>query len=165
MTDTSLATFGGGCFWCTEAIFSEVAGVVSVTSGYTGGHVDNPTYREVCSGKTGHAEVIQIEFDPAQVGYRDLLLIFFATHDPTTLNRQGADVGTQYRSSIFPHDDGQRDVAQEVIDELNTSDEYTAPIVTTIEPFSTFYPAEDYHQDYYIKKGGTPYCHAYEKRF
>jgi peptide-methionine (S)-S-oxide reductase len=160
MSDTSLATFGGGCFWCTEAIYSEVKGVKSVTSGYAGGKIENPTYKEVCTGTTGHAEVIQVEFDADQISYRDLLTIFFATHDPTTLNQQGADMGTQYRSVIFTHDDEQRDVAEQLRNELDSSDEFASPIVTQIEPMPTFYPAEDYHQDYYQLNGGQPYCNA-----
>ncbi|MBD3673430.1 MAG: peptide-methionine (S)-S-oxide reductase MsrA [Planctomycetaceae bacterium] len=160
MTEISKATFGGGCFWCTEAIYAEVQGVHSVTSGYAGGETENPTYREVCTGTTGHAEVIQIEFDPAEVNYRELLAIFFATHDPTTLNRQGADVGTQYRSVIFTHDEQQREIAESLKKELDESGEYADPIVTQIEPCPTFYPAEDYHQDYYQLNGGQPYCQA-----
>lgn len=156
----SLATFGGGCFWCTEAIYSEVAGVQSVTSGYAGGQTENPTYKEVCSGQTGHAEVIQVAFDPGQVSYRDLLTIFFFTHDPTTLNRQGADTGTQYRSVIFTHDDEQSETAIALKAELDESGEFADPIVTQIEPLPTFYPAEEYHQDYYQLNGSQPYCHA-----
>jgi len=160
MSETSLATFGGGCFWCTEAIFSEVTGVISVTSGYSGGETENPTYREVCTGTTGHAEVIQVEFDPEQISYRDLLVIFFATHDPTTLNQQGADVGTQYRSVVFSHDNRQLEIANHLKEELKTSGEYSQPIVTQIVPFSKFYPAEEYHQDYYQQNGAQPYCRA-----
>ncbi|MDG2389694.1 MAG: peptide-methionine (S)-S-oxide reductase MsrA [Planctomycetaceae bacterium] len=160
MTDSSLATFGGGCFWCTEAIYAEVLGVKSVTSGYAGGKTENPTYKDICSGTTGHAEVIQVEFDSDQITYRELLTIFFATHDPTTLNQQGADMGTQYRSIIFTHDDQQNDVAQQLMSELDASDEFASPIVTLIEPLPTFYPAEEYHQDYYQQNGGQPYCNA-----
>jgi peptide-methionine (S)-S-oxide reductase len=160
MTDASLATFGGGCFWCTEAIYSEVLGVKSVTSGYAGGKTENPTYKDICSGTTGHAEVIQVEFDADHISYRDLLTIFFATHDPTTLNQQGADRGTQYRSIIFTHDDGQSQVAQQLLSELDASDEFASPIVTLIEPLTTFYPAEEYHQGYYQQNGNQPYCNA-----
>jgi peptide-methionine (S)-S-oxide reductase len=156
----SLATFGGGCFWCTEAIYAEVAGVQSVTSGYAGGQTENPTYKEVCSGQTGHAEVIQVAFEPGQVSYRDLLTIFFFTHDPTTLNRQGADAGTQYRSVIFTHDETQNETANALKAELDESREFADPIVTQIEPLLTFYPAEEYHQDYYQLNGSQPYCHA-----
>ena len=158
MSELSKATFGGGCFWCTEAIYSEVRGVHSVTSGYAGGETENPTYKEVCSGTTGHAEVIQVEYDPAEVAYRDLLIIFFATHDPTTLNRQGADVGTQYRSIIFTHNDEQAQIAESLKAELDESSEHADPIVTLIEPCPTFYPAEDYHQDYDQLNGNQPYC-------
>jgi peptide-methionine (S)-S-oxide reductase len=161
MSDTpSLATFGGGCFWCTEAIYQEVAGVQSVKSGYAGGQTENPSYKDVCTGRTGHAEVIQIAFDPEQVSYRDLLTIFFFNHDPTTLNRQGADVGTQYRSVIFTHDDGQKETAEALKAELDTSGEFADPIVTQIEAFTAFYPADDYHQNYYRLNGSQPYCHA-----
>lgn len=150
------ATFGGGCFWCTEAIFRELAGVHSVESGYSGGQVDNPNYRQVCSGMTGHAEVIQVHFDPAVIRYHDLLEVHMATHDPTTLNRQGADSGTQYRSVIFFHDNEQRQVAEELLKSLQG--EYSAPIVTEIVPFETFYKAEDYHQDYYQQNAYAGYC-------
>ncbi|MGF1547673.1 MAG: bifunctional methionine sulfoxide reductase B/A protein [Thiotrichales bacterium] len=150
------ATFGGGCFWCTEAIFRELDGVHSVASGYSGGAVDNPAYRQVCNGTTGHAEVIQVKFDPNVIGYRDLLEIHLATHDPTTLNRQGADQGTQYRSVIFAHDDEQRRLAQEVLKTVQT--EYTDPVVTEIADFEKFYPAEDYHQDYFNLNPDAGYC-------
>ena len=157
---TSLATFGGGCFWCTEAIFDRVAGVESVTSGYAGGKTDDPTYKEVCSGTTGHAEVVQIRFDPTQVSYADLLEIFFKTHDPTTRNRQGADVGTQYRSIVLFHSDDQKAVAQEVIRELDAAEIYPRPIVTEVKAFDTFFPAEVEHQEYYDLNGSQPYCRA-----
>jgi len=157
---TSLATFGGGCFWCTEAIYQEVAGVQSVTSGYAGGHTENPTYKEVCTGQTGHAEAVQIAFDPGQVSYRDLLTIFFFTHDPTTLNRQGADVGTQYRSAIFTHDDEQNEIANALKAELDACGEFAGPIVTQIDPLTTFYPAENYHRNYYRLNDSQPYCQA-----
>ncbi|MEB4592999.1 bifunctional methionine sulfoxide reductase B/A protein [Candidatus Thiothrix sp. Deng01] len=150
------ATFGGGCFWCTEAIFCELAGVYSVASGYSGGHADNPSYRQVCAGTTGHAEVIQVLFDPNVISYRDLLEIHLETHDPTTLNRQGADKGTQYRSIILVHNDQQRQVAEEVLKALQS--EYRDPIVTEIVPFETFYKAEDYHQDYFNLNAGQGYC-------
>ena len=136
-----LATLGGGCFWCTEAVFAQLQGVVKVESGYSGGPVSNPTYREVCSGLTGHAEVAQITFDPQVIPYRQVLEVFFATHDPTTLNRQGADVGTQYRSVIFYHDDTQKQIAAQVIQELNAAKIWDAPIVTEIAPFKVFYRA------------------------
>ncbi len=159
-TETQLATFGGGCFWCTEAVFLKVKGVSKVVSGYTGGAKPNPTYKEVCTGLTGHAEVIQIEFDPAQVKFEQLLDVFFHTHDPTTKNRQGADVGTQYRSSVFFHDEEQKEAAKKVIAEQDKSGDFSDPIVTTIEELKKFYPAEDYHQDYFAQNPGNPYCQA-----
>ena len=154
------ATLAGGCFWCTEAVYAELKGVKSVTSGYIGGAVPNPTYKDVCTGQTGHAEAIEIEYDPSVVSFQKLLEVFFATHDPTTLNRQGADVGTQYRSSIFVHDDEQKQVAENVIATLNRARVFPGPIVTQIEPATTFYPAEDYHQDYFAKNPTQPYCQA-----
>jgi peptide-methionine (S)-S-oxide reductase len=154
------ATFGGGCFWCTEAVYAEIRGVKSVTSGYTGGRIPNPNYKQVCSGLTGHAEAVEIEYDLEVVPYEKLLEIFFATHDPTTLNRQGADVGTQYRSSIFYHDETQEDIAKKVIAKLNESKVFSAPIVTTLEKAKVFYPAENYHQDYFANNGYQPYCQA-----
>lgn len=154
----SLATFGSGCFWCTEAIFQRIKGVVQVTSGYTGGTVDNPTYREICTGTTGHAEVVQVEYDPAIVAYEDLLQVFWKTHDPTTLNRQGADTGTQYRSVIFYHNEEQRQLAEAYKEQLTTAQAYTKPIVTEILPVQRFYKAEAYHQDYYNANGEAPYC-------
>lgn len=154
------ATLAGGCFWCTEAVYAELKGVKSVTSGYIGGAVPDPTYKAVCTGQTGHAEAIEIEYDPSLVSFQKLLEVFFATHDPTTLNRQGADVGTQYRSSIFVHDDEQRRVAQEVILKLNQARIFPGPIVTQIEPATVFYPAEDYHQDYFANNPFQPYCQA-----
>lgn len=159
MSDTSLnvATFGGGCFWCTEAVFLEVKGVKKVVSGYTGGNAPGkPTYREVCSGLTGHAEVIQIDFEPLEITYKDLLYIFMTTHDPTTLNRQGADVGTQYRSVIYYHDEEQRRIAEEVIQEMASV--YSEPIVTELSPIGIFYEAEEYHQDYYKNNKQQGYC-------
>ncbi len=152
------ATFGGGCFWCVEAVFERMKGVKSVESGYAGGHVENPTYQQVTTGKTGHAEVAQIEYDPDEIGYEELLEIFFKTHDPTTLNRQGNDVGTQYRSIILYHNEEQKDVAEKVKARLEESGEYKQPIVTEIKPLGTFYEAEDYHQDYYKNNPNQAYC-------
>ncbi len=153
-----LATFGGGCFWCTEAIYERIAGVESVVSGYSGGTVPNPTYKQVCTGTTGHAECIHIRFDPKKVGYLKLLQVFFATHDPTTKNRQGADVGTQYRSVIFWHDEKQRDIAKKLVKALDASEAYPAPIVTEIAKFTAFYPAEDSHQGYFDQNPRQGYC-------
>ena len=153
------ATLAGGCFWCTEAVYKDVIGVESVESGYIGGTVANPTYRQVCGGDTGHAEAIRVGFDPAQISYADLLDIFFATHDPTTLNRQGNDVGTQYRSAIFPHDAAQEAEATAAI--ARNAANWPDPIVTTIEPLGEWYPAEDYHQEYWEGEGQrNPYCLA-----
>jgi peptide-methionine (S)-S-oxide reductase len=153
------AVLAGGCFWCTEAVFKDVIGVSSVESGYIGGHVANPTYRQVCGGDTGHAEAIRVTFDPDVVSYGDILDMFFATHDPTQLNRQGNDVGTQYRSAIFPVDVAQEAEARAAI--ARDAGDWRAPIVTTIEPLSTWYPAEDYHQDYWEGEGQrNPYCIA-----
>ncbi len=153
------AIFAGGCFWCTEAVFNDVIGVNKVESGYIGGHVDAPTYEQVCGGSTGHAEAVRLTFDPAQIGYDDLLDIFFHTHDPTTLNRQGGDVGTQYRSAIFPLSDEQADAARSAT--ARAQADWPDPIVTTIEPASQWYPAEDYHQDYFARVGDrNPYCTA-----
>ncbi len=152
-----LATFGGGCFWCTEAVFQQIAGVEKVTSGYSGGSVPGkPTYREVCSGLTGHAEVVQITFDPLRVSYRDLLVIFMTTHDPTTLNRQGGDVGTQYRSVIFYHNNEQKEIAERVLKEMQAY--FDQPIVTEISPMDIFHNAEDYHQNYYTNNQTQGYC-------
>jgi peptide-methionine (S)-S-oxide reductase len=153
-----VATFGGGCFWCLEAIFEQLRGVKKVESGYTGGHVPDPSYSQVSSGTTGHAEVVRISYDPAEVTYRELLQVLFTIHDPTTLNRQGADVGTQYRSAIFYHGPDQQAVAQDVIDELSESGIWGMPIVTEVVPFDAFYVAEDYHQEYYRRNRGQPYC-------
>jgi peptide-methionine (S)-S-oxide reductase len=153
------ATLAGGCFWCTEAVYNDVIGVESVESGYTGGNVANPTYKQVCGGDTGHAEAIRVGFDPERISYADLLDIFFATHDPTTLNRQGNDVGTQYRSAIFPHDAAQEEEAKAAI--VRNAGEWPNPIVTTIEPLGEWYPAEDYHQEYWDGEGQrNPYCLA-----
>ncbi len=153
-----VATLGGGCFWCLDAAFIEVGGIKSVVSGYSGGETDEPSYEEVCSGKTGHAEVIQLAFDPKTVPYRDILSLFFAIHDPTTLNRQGADVGTQYRSVIFYHDDVQKSVVDQVISEVSSAGIWRDPIVTEVVSFNAFFPAEDYHQGYYSRNGQQPYC-------
>lgn len=152
------ATFGSGCFWCTEAVFQDVAGVDSVVSGYSGGKIANPTYREVCSERTGHAEVVQITYDPDTITYDELLEIFWKTHDPTTLNRQGNDVGTQYRSVVYYHDDEQKELAESYKDKLNASGAYSDPVVTEISPLDKFYPAEDYHQNYYKNNPGQGYC-------
>jgi peptide-methionine (S)-S-oxide reductase len=157
-TNLQTATLAGGCFWCLEAVYDDIKGVHSVESGYAGGHVDNPTYRAVCSEDTGHAEVVQIHFDPNVVSYRDLLNVFFAIHDPTTLNRQGADIGTQYRSAIFYHDDEQKKVAEEVIGEVNARKIWDRPIVTEVTKLDKFYMAEDYHQEYFARNPYQPYC-------
>ena len=157
-TSSQEATFGGGCFWCTEAIYRELRGVEAVISGYAGGHVDNPTYRQVCNGETGHAEVIRVRFDPAEVDYGTLLRIFFATHDPTTRNRQGNDVGPQYRSVIFYHDEQQKEIAEKVLAEAQSERADGRPIVTEIIPLTNFFPAEDYHQDYFALNSSQPYC-------
>jgi peptide-methionine (S)-S-oxide reductase len=153
-----LATFASGCFWCTEAIFQNVDGVEKVVSGYMGGKVKNPTYKEVCTGQTGHAEVIQLTYDPKKVTYDELLEIFWKTHDPTTLNRQGADVGTQYRSAIFYHNDDQKQLAEKYKKKLTEANVFDQPIVTEITAASVFYKAEDYHQNYYNLNGDAPYC-------
>ena len=154
------ATFAGGCFWCTEAVYKEIKGVKEVTSGYIGGKNPNPTYKQVCTGLTGHAEAVEIEYDPDLVPYEKLLEVFFATHDPTTLNRQGADVGTQYRSGVFYHDDQQKQIAEKVIERLNVARVFPQRIVTEVTEASTFYPAEDYHQDYFENNPFQPYCQA-----
>ena len=153
-----VATFGGGCFWCIETIFSELRGVEKVESGYAGGTTPNPSYEEVCSDTTGHAETVQITYDPAVISYRQLLQVFMTVHDPTTLNRQGADVGTQYRSVIFYHDQAQKEVAEQVIKETNETKMWGKPIVTEVSPFTAFYKAEDYHQEYYKKNPWQGYC-------
>jgi peptide-methionine (S)-S-oxide reductase len=152
------ATLAGGCFWCLEAVYDEMQGVASVESGYMGGRTPNPSYRDVCSGTTGHAEVVQLRFDPAIAPFRDLLEVFFAIHDPTTKDRQGNDVGTQYRSAIFYHSDEQRRAAEELIRELEAEKVWRAPIVTEVVPASEFYRAEDYHQDYFRNNPNQPYC-------
>jgi peptide-methionine (S)-S-oxide reductase len=153
-----LATFGSGCFWCTEAVFQQLKGVQSVASGYSGGQVKNPTYQQVCSGTTGHAEVIQVTYDPAVVTYADLLEVFWKTHDPTTLNRQGHDTGTQYRSVVFFHNDEQKKEAEHYKQKLDAAGIFSDPIVTEISPISKFYPAEDYHQNYYNDNSSQGYC-------
>ena len=159
-TNLQTATLAGGCFWCLEAVFDEVKGVQGVESGYAGGHVDNPSYRAVCNGDTGHAEVVQVHFDPNVVSYHDLLNVFFGIHDPTTVNRQGADVGTQYRSAIFYHDDEQKKVAEELIKSLNSQKIWDKPIVTEVTKLDKFYMAEDYHQEYFARNTFQPYCQA-----
>ena len=151
-------TLGGGCFWCLEAVFDNLKGIEDVVSGYSGGRAANPTYRQVCTGTTGQAEVIQVTFDPAKISLREILEVFFTIHDPTTLNRQGADTGTQYRSAIFYHTPQQKAVAEEVIHDLGKAGLWDAPIVTEVTPFSAFYPAEDYHQEYYANNSEQPYC-------
>jgi peptide-methionine (S)-S-oxide reductase len=162
MSDQQLetTTLAGGCFWCLDAVYRELRGVESVVSGYAGGQVRNPTYREVCSGRTGHAEVVQVTFDPNEISFEDLLRIFFTIHDPTTLNRQGYDVGTQYRSAIFYHDDDQRARAEQVIREFTESNVWQAPIVTELVPLTNYSPAEEYHQDYFRKNPEQQYCQA-----
>ena len=154
----SIATLGGGCFWCLEAVYQQLEGVTRVESGYSGGHVENPTYEQVCGKKTGHVEVVQVTFDPARVSYRDVLEVFFSIHDPTTKDRQGNDVGPQYRSAIFYHDDEQRQVAESIIAELAAEHAFDAPIVTELKPFERFYSAEQYHQNYFAQNSSQPYC-------
>ena len=156
MTETAI--LGGGCFWCLEAVYDRLVGVQSVESGYMGGHVDNPSYRQVCSGTTGHVEVTRVNFDPAELSFHDLLEVFFTIHDPTTLNRQGNDIGTQYRSVIFYTSEEQRKEAEKAIAELNAAHTYRDPVVTTVEPATKFYIAEDYHQEYYANNSSQPYC-------
>ncbi|HEV3385190.1 MAG TPA: peptide-methionine (S)-S-oxide reductase MsrA [Gemmata sp.] len=158
--DLETATFGSGCFWCTEAVFQQLKGVQAVMSGYSGGSVENPTYQEICTGMTGHAEVIQVTFDPKVVSYQELLEVFWRTHDPTTLNRQGNDVGTQYRSVIFYHSDRQRQLAERYREKIDAAHVFSKPLVTEIAPFTTFYAAEDYHQNYYTNHTQQPYCRS-----
>jgi len=153
-------TLGGGCFWCVEAAFAELRGVLKVESGYAGGHAPAPTYREVCSGTTGHAEVVDVTFDPSEISLKEILQVFFTVHDPTTLNRQGHDVGTQYRSVIYTRSPEQAETARQVIQEIEASGVWNAPLVTQVEPLTQFYRAEDYHQDYYSLNGNQPYCRA-----
>jgi peptide-methionine (S)-S-oxide reductase len=158
MATYETATLGGGCFWCIDPLFRELQGVEKVEAGYAGGRMANPTYRDVCSGMTGHAEVVQVTFDPLVLSFRDLLGVFFTVHDPTTPDRQGADIGTQYRSIILYHSEEQRETAQQVIDELNREKVWDDPIVTQLMPFTTFYSGEKYHQDYYSQNPNQPYC-------
>ena len=153
-----IATLGGGCFWCLEAVYDELQGVIRVESGYMGGTIANPSYNAVCTGMTGHAEVVQVTFDPARISYADILRVFFSIHDPTTRNRQGADVGTQYRSAIFTHSAEQAATARDVMAEISAAGLWPNPIVTEIVPASDFYVAEDYHQEYFARNGGQPYC-------
>jgi peptide-methionine (S)-S-oxide reductase len=160
MPNTQIATFGSGCFWCSEAVFSELQGVVKVEPGYAGGTVANPSYEDVCTDTTGHAEVTQVTFDPSVITYRELLEVLFSTHDPTTMNRQGADQGAQYRSVIFYGDDEQRREAEDIIKELTRDKVFRNPIVTEVAPLKAFYPAEDYHRDYYSRNPSKPYCQA-----
>ncbi len=157
---SAVATLAGGCFWCLEAVFVELAGVESVRSGYAGGHVDNPSYEQVCRGNTGHAEVVQVQFDPSVLSYHDLLQVFFSIHDPTTRDRQGHDVGNQYRSAIFAHDPEQRSTAEEVMREIEGARLFDAPLVTEVQPLDTFYPAEIEHDDYFARNPEQAYCRA-----
>ena len=159
-TRREIATLAGGCFWCLEAVYEQLQGVESVVSGYTGGTVANPSYKQVCTGTTGHAEAVQICYDPSVISYRELLEVFFDIHDPTTLNRQGADVGTQYRSAIYAHSAAQKETAEKMIRELEASGKWKDPIVTEVTPFDVFYKAEDYHQEYFRNNGRQPYCRA-----
>ncbi|WP_246085417.1 peptide-methionine (S)-S-oxide reductase MsrA [Solitalea koreensis] len=156
ITDT--VTFGAGCFWCVEAIFQQLKGVISVTSGYSGGSIQNPTYKEICTGTTGHAEVAQIVYDPKVISFPELLEAFWSSHDPTTMNRQGADIGTQYRSVIFYHNSEQKELSEKYKKELNASGAFKNPVITEIAPFAKFYKAEDYHQNYFNSNGDAPYC-------
>ncbi len=154
------ATLGAGCFWCVEAVFDDLRGVTDVVSGYSGGHKENPTYQEVCSETTGHAEVVQITFDPDEITFREILRVFFTVHDPTTLNRQGNDIGTSYRSAIFYHSDEQKEAAEEIIGEVAEAGIYSDPIVTEVSKFEKFWPGEDYHQEYFANNPNQPYCAA-----
>ena len=158
MENVEIATLGAGCFWCVEAVFDDLEGVTDVVSGYSGGHTENPTYKEVCSETTGHAEVAQITFDPEKLTYADLLRVFFAVHDPTTLNRQGNDIGSSYRSAIYYHSDEQKKIADDIIAEVTAEGVYDSPIVTEVTAFEKFWPAEDYHQEYFANNPGQPYC-------
>ncbi|CAN5326026.1 peptide-methionine (S)-S-oxide reductase MsrA [soil metagenome] len=160
MSQLELATLAAGCFWCVEAVFDDLRGVEDVVSGYSGGHTDNPTYQQVCSETTGHAEVVQISFEPAELSYADLLRIFFTVHDPTTLNRQGGDVGTSYRSAIFYHSDEQRQTAEQIIAEITAEALYDGSLVTEVTAFDKFWPAENYHQEYFANNPNQPYCAA-----
>jgi peptide-methionine (S)-S-oxide reductase len=158
MSQQEVATLGGGCFWCTEAVFSELKGVEKVESGYAGGTVPNPSYEQVCTGRTGHAEVVQITYDPKVISFKELLEVFFTLHDPTTLNRQGADVGTQYRSIVLYHENQQRTIAEQVIKQMESSRVWNRPFVTQVKPFDAFYKAEDYHQQYFKQNRREGYC-------
>ncbi|CAA9376311.1 MAG: Peptide-methionine (S)-S-oxide reductase MsrA [uncultured Pyrinomonadaceae bacterium] len=158
--NTETATLGAGCFWCVEAVFDDLRGVESVESGYSGGHTENPTYQQVCSETTGHAEVANVSFDPQEISFKEILQVFFAVHDPTTLNRQGNDVGSSYRSAIFYHDENQKRIAEEVIKEVTAEGVYDKPIVTEVTPFDKFYIAENYHQEYFANNPNQPYCAA-----
>lgn len=157
---TETATLGAGCFWCVEAVFQSLKGVTKVQSGYSGGFVKNPSYKEVCTGRTDHAEVVQVTFDPRVISFADILVVFFGTHDPTTLNQQGADVGTQYRSAIFYHTEEQKATAEQAVAAANASGDFANPVVTEVTAFTNYYPAEDYHQDYFALNGDQPYCRA-----
>lgn len=157
---TEATTLGSGCFWCTEAVFSQLRGVEKIEPGYSGGNIENPSYEQVSTGKTGHAEVTQITFDPTVISFKEILQIFFSTHDPTSLNRQGADIGTQYRSVIFYHNDEQKAIAEQVTKEFSDEGAFDAPIVTQVEPLKAFYKAEDYHREYYKRHPEQPYCRA-----
>lgn len=160
MANLETATLAAGCFWCVEAVFDDLKGVEDVVSGYSGGHKENPTYQEVCSETTGHAEVVQITFDPAELSFADLLRVFFSVHDPTQLNRQGNDIGTSYRSAVFYHSEEQKQAALEVIEEIDREGIYDKPIVTEVTAFDKFWPAEDYHQEYFANNPNQPYCAA-----
>jgi peptide-methionine (S)-S-oxide reductase len=157
---TEITTLGGGCFWCLEAVYDQIEGVLDVVSGYAGGHIPNPDYKSVCTGMTGHAEVVQVTFDPSVITFKEILEVFFSIHDPTTLNRQGADVGTQYRSEIFYHSEAQKETAEQVIAEIEAAEIWPNPIVTAISALDTFYPAEDYHQEYFQRNPYQGYCQA-----
>lgn len=159
-SNVETATLGAGCFWCVEAVFDDLKGVVDVESGYAGGATENPTYREVCSGQTGHAEVVNVRFDPNEISFADILRVFFTVHDPTTLNRQGGDIGTQYRSAIFYHTPEQKRTAHEIIEEITAEKLYDNPIVTEVTEFTNYFPAEDYHQEYFANNPTQPYCAA-----
>lgn len=158
MSNSETATLAAGCFWCVEAVFDDLEGVGDVVSGYSGGHKDNPTYQEVCAEMTGHAEVVQVAFDPSVISYKEILQVFFAVHDPTTLNRQGNDIGTSYRSAIYYHSDEQKRIAEEVIKEITDEKVWDAPIVTEVAAFTKFWPAENYHQEYFANNPSQPYC-------
>ena len=160
MSNLETATLAAGCFWCVEAVFDSLVGVEDVVSGYSGGHTDNPTYQQVCSETTGHAEVVQVKFDPSQLTFKELLQVYFTVHDPTTLDRQGSDIGSSYRSAIFFHSEEQKQIAGEVIAEINAEKMYDKPIVTEVTAFERFWPAEDYHQEYFANNPSQPYCTA-----